>query len=328
MWHLMVLVLLTLLLYVWLKAGLHRNFVKKRNAVQDLKSEYDKLFAENTDLKTQCSALQKKLEQIMAIYDMTKQICRSLGADKAFVYFKEELSKHIEIRDCKFLKGAPGLPEDDGYTVVPLEIANNPIGYLVAGGIKEEDKTTFQILSQQFILGIKRALLYQKVQELAITDSLTQSFSRRYYLERFKEEIERSKKFGYPFSCLMIDIDHFKNYNDRYGHLVGDAILKELSKVIKENIRQIDLMGRYGGEEFSIVLTETDRLLASLAAERIRQAIESAHIRVYDEDLKITVSIGISEFPEHGKEINKLIDHADSALYKAKQTGRNRVCVY
>ncbi len=175
---------------------------------------------------------------------------------------------------------------------------------------------------------MKRAFLYQRIQELAITDGLTQVFSRRYFLERFREELVRSEKFNYSFSCLMIDIDHFKDYNDRYGHLVGDAILREVSKTIKENIRQIDLMGRYGGEEFSLILTETDKEKAELAAERIRQAIENKRIRVYNEDLKATVSIGVSTFPIDAKDMEQLIDKADLALYQAKEAGRNKVCVY
>ena len=209
-----------------------------------------------------------------------------------------------------------------------VDIDKSPAGYLVARLTKEEDREVFNILAQQFLLGIKRAILYKRVQELAITDTLSGVFSRRYYLERFSEEIERSQKFNYAFSCLMIDIDHFKDYNDQYGHLVGDAILRELSKTIKESVRQIDLIGRYGGEEFSIILTETDKEQAKFAAERIRHSVESKYIRVYDEDLRVTVSIGISTFPFDGKEMGGLIDNADSALYYAKQTGRNKVAVF
>ena len=194
--------------------------------------------------------------------------------------------------------------------------------------MSEEDNEKFYILSQQFLLGIKRAVLYQDVQELAITDSLTGVFNRRYYLERFKEELERSKKFNYKFCCLMVDIDYFKDYNDRYGHILGDAILRELAKTIQENTRQIDLIGRYGGEEFSIILSETDKDAATLAAGSIRQAVEYKPIRAYDEELKIRVSIGISTFPDDGQDIETLIDRADSALYQAKQAGRNKVCVY
>jgi len=126
----------------------------------------------------------------------------------------------------------------------------------------------------------------------------------------------------------MIDIDYFKDFNDRYGHIVGDAILRELSRTIQENIRQIDLIGRYGGEEFSIILSQTDKDAAQFVAERIRLAIQDKRIRVYDEELKITVSIGISTYPYDGKGIERLIDKADSALYQAKQAGKNKVCAY
>jgi diguanylate cyclase (GGDEF)-like protein len=211
---------------------------------------------------------------------------------------------------------------------LPLEIDKTPLGYLAVSGVKEAEEDKFNILAQQFLLGAKRAHLYQKIQELAITDSLTGSLSRGFYMERFKEELERSEKFRFNFSLLMADIDHFKQCNDNYGHLVGDAILKEVAKTLKENIRQIDLIGRYGGEEFSIILIETDKEGAKFAAERIRQALEARHIRVYDEDLKVTVSIGISTYPGDARDVQALIERADEALYQAKQGGRNRVCVY
>ena len=126
----------------------------------------------------------------------------------------------------------------------------------------------------------------------------------------------------------MVDLDHFKSFNDNYGHLVGDAILKEAAKIIQATIRQIDFLGRYGGEELSVILTETDKGQASLAAERIRQAVASKPFLVYDEGLKVTISIGISTFPEDAEKVSDLIDKADKALYLAKQSGRNKVCLY
>ena len=168
--------------------------------------------------------------------------------------------------------------------------------------------------------------MYQKVQELAIMDNLAGVLSRRYCMERFNEDIERSIKFKYSLSFLIVDIDHFKDYNDRYGHLVGDTILKEVAKTIKESIRQIDLLGRYGGDEFCVILIETDKEGAGFAAERMRQAVEGKQIRVYDEDLKITISIGISTLPGDGRDAAALIEEADEALYRAKGLGRNRVC--
>ncbi|MBU2258515.1 MAG: GGDEF domain-containing protein, partial [Candidatus Omnitrophica bacterium] len=146
--------------------------------------------------------------------------------------------------------------------------------------------------------------------------------------ERFVEEINRSRKFDYSLAFLMIDIDYFKDLNDRYGHLVGDVILKEVSRIIKDNIRQIDILGRYGGEEFCLALPETEKEEARFAAERIREAIEDALIRAYDEDLRITLSVGIAVFPGDAQDTDALIDRADQALYKAKQSGRNKVCIH
>jgi len=320
-------VLFTVLLFIWLKKRLYRS-IKTRPNFTRIKDEYDNLFAENTKLKAANRNLQNTLDSTIALYDITKQICKSLDADKVFSYFKDEVNKYIRVNDCKFLKGQADLSLYKDCTIIPLNIQEELIGYLVAEGLGVEDKEKFYILSQQFILGIERAVLYRGVQELAIIDSLTNVFNRRHYLERFKEEIERSTKFNYKFSCLMVDIDYFKDFNDRYGHIVGDAILRELSRTIQENIRQIDLIGRYGGEEFSIILIETDKDAVGFAAERIRRAIEEKRLRVYDEELKITVSIGISTYPYDGKEIGRLIDKADSALYEAKQAGRNKVCAY
>lgn len=328
MLNLIVLVLFSALLLSSLKKRLDRSIINTP-ALNRIKDRYGNLFAENKKLKTVNRNLENTLDSIIALYDITGQICKSLDADKVFSNFRDEINKYIRVSDLRFLKGEKvDLSLYKDCAIIPLNIQEEPIGYLVADGLGLEDKERFYILSQQFLLGIKRAVLYKGVQELAIIDSLTNVFNRRYYLERFKEEIERSSKFNYKFSCLMIDIDYFKDFNDRYGHIVGDAILRELSRTIQENIREIDLIGRYGGEEFSIILSETDKDAAQLAAGRIRLAIQAQHIRVYDEELKITVSIGISTYPDDGKEIERLIDKADSALYQAKHTGRNKVCVY
>jgi len=321
------LVFLTILLFFWLKRRLAKNLLDIPDYTRT-KDKYDKILSENIRLKEANRNLEDSLDSTIALYDITEEICKSLDADKVFSNFKEVIKKYIEAGDCQFIKGQADLSGYKDYTTLPLKIQDRLIGYLLVGALKSEDKEKFYILAQQFLLGIKRAVLYQDIQELAIIDGLTKISNRRYYLERFKEEVERSQKFNYIFSCLMIDIDYFKDYNDRYGHIVGDAILRELSKTIQETIRQIDMVGRYGGEEFSVILSETDKEAAQFAAERIRQAIEDRRIRAYDEELKITVSIGISTFPGDGKDIKTLIDRADSALYRAKETGRNKVCIY
>ena len=155
---------------------------------------------------------------------------------------------------------------------------------------------------------------------MTITDSLTQLFNRRYFLLKLNEEFLRSKKYSYNFSFLMIDIDHFKELNDKYGHLAGDAILRESANIIKENIRQVDFMGRYGGEELSVILTETAKAQALQVAERIRLAVEAKRFFVYDEELRVTISIGIASFPQDSSETPTIIEKADQSLYLAKES--------
>lgn len=324
--YLSALILLTMFLYFWLRKMLSRSFKREESDYATLEDEYKRQLLENEKLKEGNFNLEKTARDTIVLYDIAKEICRSLDEDKVFINFCSQITRYIEVDDCKLLKDSAKVPHK-GYTVLPLSIDKNTFRYLAVSQIEEQDKDKFHILCQQFLLGMKRALLYQRVQELAVTDSLTNVFSRRYLLERFNEEIERSKKFKYNFAFLMADIDHFKDYNDRYGHLVGDAILREISRAIKENIRQIDLVGRYGGEEFSVILTETNKEEAELAAERIRQAIERRKVRVYDEDLQVTISIGVAIFPSDGSGAQALIEKADEALYRAKQTGRNRVCI-
>lgn len=322
------LILLTLFLYLYLKKALNNNLIKLKNNYARLQEEYNKLLQESQDLKKDNSELERRAAETVALYDITKEICRTLDVDKLFNYFKEQLNKYVAVGQTRFIRGEIDSSDFSNPAVLPLEIDKKPIGYLVAEDIREEDRNKFFILSQQVSLGLKRALLYQQVQELAITDSLTAVFSRRYFLERFKEEIARSKKLKYIFSFLMVDIDYFKNYNDRFGHLVGDVILKEAARMVKENIRQIDLLGKYGGDEFCVILNETDKVQAEFVAERIRKTISGNPIRAYDEDLKITVSIGIAVFPGDSSTPSALIEKADQALYQAKQSGRNKVYTY
>lgn len=326
MLHLSALSLLTVFLYILVKKILKKGLTERKNNYTSLKNEYEKLVQENTGLKKDNSYLEGLAEETIVLYDITKDICKTLDEKEIFDIFKEHIKRYVAISDCRFLKLDADLAGYASYTVLPLKIHKSQIGYLVARGIKEKDRDKFHILAQQFLVGARRAFLYHKVQELTITDSLTGIFNRRYFFEKLDEEIKRAKKFKHQFSFLMVDVDHFKSFNDHYGHLVGDAVLREVTGAIKENIRQIDFMGRWGGEELSIILVETKIGQAEYAAERIRQAVESRRLAVYDEVLQATISIGISIFPDDGNAAALLIDKADQALYLAKQAGRNRVC--
>lgn len=211
------------------------------------------------------------------------------------------------------------------YTAIPLWVKDRFVAILVCEQLHAEDMEKFAILSGQVALAIQKVKLYAKLQELAITDGLTHLYSRRYFLERFHEELERSKRHSLSLSFLMADIDHFKQKNDQYGHLVGDVILREVAARLKAHVREIDLVGRYGGEEFSILLPDTGAAEAVQVAERIRSAVANKRFTAYDEVIEVTLSIGVGAYPEDGKRADELIETADTFLYQAKQEGRNRV---
>jgi len=310
-------------------AGLFQSRIKRIKAdYYGLQNLYNELLQRCEKYAQDNKGLEVLVQETTAIYNITKEIYKYLDVNKTIKSCKDQIIKYIGAVDCDFIAGDIDPMQYRDYSVYPLLIGQRNIGHLVASSVKENEREKFSILAHQFMLGIKRAHLYEKVQELAITDSLTGVFKRRYYIERLNEEIERSKRFNLSFSLLMVDVDHFKEQNDHYGHLVGDAIIKEVSRAIKENIRQIDLLGRYGGEEFSIILTETAKAEAKFVSERIRQSIEDRRIRVYDEDLKVTISIGMSSYPSDAGDADSLIEKSDEALYKAKNAGRNQVCVY
>lgn len=170
--------------------------------------------------------------------------------------------------------------------------------------------------------------LYEKARSLSITDELTSLSTRRHFFEELSKEIERSKRHGNPLCLMMIDIDHFKNYNDRHGHLAGDALLRQAADFIKSLFRGTDIVGRYGGEEFVVLMPETERAAAFTTAERLRSEVQN-HIFAGEEEQpggKLTLSIGIAEFPSSGGDAYQLIGAADRALYRAKELGRNKVC--
>lgn len=322
------LIIASVILFLWLKKALQKNICRAQDDYLLVKKDLESLSQENISIKQSNRTLEKNAEDIIGLYDITKDICKTMDTDKVFDFFKEEAGRYVRLKDCRLLKADADLTPYQGHAIFPLRVDSLSAGYLVTEGIEEEDKDKFHILQQQLLLGMKRALLYQQVQELAITDTLTHTYSRRYCLDKFMEEIERSKRYNYSFSCLMVDIDHFKDCNDQYGHLVGDIVLAEVSRAIKDNIRQVDLISRYGGEEFLILLAETDKEDALFVAERIRRDIAQKEVKAYDEVLRVTISIGISVFPLHAQDMQRLIKDADDSLYLAKQAGRNRVCVY
>ncbi|MDD2997673.1 MAG: diguanylate cyclase [Erysipelotrichia bacterium] len=181
-----------------------------------------------------------------------------------------------------------------------------------------------------FITSIKNALIHKRTEKLAFTDPLTELFNHRYFQETLAHEFIRAKRYSKPLSLMVIDIDFFKKFNDSYGHLVGDKVLRHVAAIFKNSVReQIDTVARYGGEEFAVVLPETAIDGAWRFAERIRASVEASRIQEGDMQLSVTLSIGVaSTLVTHCEKTSDLIEAADIALYRAKDNGRNQVIKY
>lgn len=165
----------------------------------------------------------------------------------------------------------------------------------------------------------------ERLNELAMTDPLTKIHNRRSFMAKFGDEIERAKRYKHRLTVAMIDVDHFKKFNDMEGHLCGDEALRKIAQLLTSRLRKTDVLGRYGGEEFILLMPETRLEVGTEICERLRVGVEKEDFQGNSKVAYLTVSIGVSGMPEHGTNANDLIKNADHALYQAKQFGRNRV---
>jgi diguanylate cyclase (GGDEF)-like protein len=194
------------------------------------------------------------------------------------------------------------------------------LDYLVKGEI------TPRILERSLRYAVKMAESFAALRQLATSDELTGLVNRREFDRIMLDEDGRAKRFGHSLSLLMIDVDHFKTVNDRFGHPTGDAVLREVAERIKGQVRDVDRVARYGGEEFAVVLVQTEPRQAADVAERIRQAVgEKPVLAGADGEIPITISVGVATLPTHATSAPGLIAASDRALYAAKAAGRNRV---
>jgi len=172
--------------------------------------------------------------------------------------------------------------------------------------------------------------LLQQTRELSISDGLTGLYNQMHFFKLLDLETKKSQRYNLNFSLIIFDVDHFKNFNDSNGHLRGSETLKDIAVVMKNKFRSTDLLAKYGGDEFVIILPQTDKVGAYLAAERLRESVEK---RVFpgaetQPQKKITISIGLATYPEHGLTDEEILNHADKSLYFAKESGRNRTIMY
>lgn len=186
-----------------------------------------------------------------------------------------------------------------------------------------------EAVANQTALALERVKLIAFLENLSITDALTGIANRRHFEWRLSEEVERARRYKYPLSALLLDLDHFKQVNDNYGHQIGDIVLQQVAQRLKSSLRRTDFLARYGGEEFVVLAPQTPAERAIILGERLRQVIAESPITVSDDlQIRITLSVGIAVFPDHAQNESELIGAADAALYKAKQMGRNRVCMF
>jgi diguanylate cyclase (GGDEF)-like protein len=214
--------------------------------------------------------------------------------------------------------------------VAPLNLFGSMAGFIrlvspQPNRFAAPDLRTVEIISTIAAVSMENIVMYERVRELAIKDGLTGMYTHRAFQTRVEEEILRSARTKVPFSLIMTDIDHFKSYNDTYGHQAGDSVLKEVAKNLAANVRDIDFVARYGGEEFAVILTGVGKTQAAGVADHIRKTLELKRFSFNGAETKVTASFGVAEFPAEAAIASQLVRAADERLYKAKHAGRNRV---
>jgi diguanylate cyclase (GGDEF)-like protein len=316
-------------------------------------AETEQAIAEKASVNVQ---LQQRLSELQAVSQITELVHSSLDFERIGPSLLSILSKAIGIDTCCLfvidkeksetlfsasvgITGAKGAGTsidvydlDSHFSCVSVFDHSRSMVLFCAGAsdlelLTSEDRLVLGAVASELVVAVENSRLYKLTKKLAVTDELTNLANYRNLQTRLEEEIERSQRYDKRMSLLMIDTDDFKSFNDAYGHMAGDTALADLAGVLRESVREVDLVARYGGEEFSIILPETDTPGAFVVAEKVREAV-AGHVFVDangEACCSLSVSIGIATYPTHAWDRESLLREADDALYDAKNGGKNRV---
>lgn len=279
----------------------------------------------------------KILRQFGFSQDYTEKYLERLNADSRSCLAIDGKDPYLcrDMHEDPLCSHLPVDPQVKSVLCVPLRSGDVTFGVMFmassySGAFGEDDVSLAKAIGEQLGLAMQRAWLFEEVNRLAITDELTGLYNYRHLRKTLGEESTRALRYGRNLSFIMLDIDHFKLYNDRHGHTRGDEVLRILADILKANTREVDMVFRYGGEEFSILAPELSKNEAYLMAERLRRLVEEHPFPLEESQPggRITVSMGVASLPEDTRSPEELVDLADHALYMAKSGGRNRVFRY
>lgn len=243
---------------------------------------------------------------------------------------KPLLIKNID-EDSRFEGTAEGRYRSKSLLSVPLKTRGQVLGVINVNNdlfprvFTEQDQELLMLFANQAAIALENARLYGELEKLAITDGLTGLANHRTFQERLLREISRAERFGQELSLIILDIDHFKLVNDKYGHQVGDQVLRSVGNALQDQLRKMDFVARYGGEEFAVIMPQTRKNEAVHIAERLRESIAQGRYLKAEPNRSITISLGVAEYPTDATEPSTLVEKADRALYVSKEQGRDRV---
>jgi|GEM_PF-1957999 len=318
-------------------AAVFRTF----RAFLEVISPYEIAFGHYVELK-RLSFLQEVGMRLISFLDMDSlyryivdKTAELLKMEEGYLFLKNNATGELELVVARSIQ-AKNLEKDAGENFpvrIPLKIDKVLAGEVRLGGRKdftpdEVEKRMISILTNQFALALERLKLYKLMEEQSTTDGLTGVFNRRHFYEILAKETQRARRYRQRLSLMIMDIDNLKEINDCYGHLVGDAIIKNITGILKDIVRETDVVARYGGDEFVILMPDTDKKQAVNAAVRVLDEIRGHTFEVDAVRLRVTLSAGVAGYSVKDMGESDLVKKADEALYRAKGEGKDRVCLY